>query len=142
MRALNLALAPCGPYFGGMSKLRAASFLSVALRGLLLLTLLAIAPLYETGHVMAGPTEAAQTMSQMAAHDVTAADMPAASGSHDSHGAKCRLLCFGWVDTATVDRPGGKASEITLTLLPSPADLLEGIAPAPCRHPPRDHSFV
>ena len=125
-----------------MPTLRAASFLSLTLRGLLMVALLAIAPLYETAHAMAGPTEAAHAMSQMSAHDMTGADMPMTSGSHDSHGAACRLLCFAWVDTATAGRPVGKFSQVTLALIPATAGHLDGIAPAPGRHPPRPFSFV
>ncbi len=128
-----------------MRNLRALTWLSFALRGLLVMAVLAIAPLYETAHPM---TDAAGTMAmmpQMAAHDMTmsaAAQPEQMPASHASLGAACRILCFGWVEAPAIERQEGPVFEIALVLAPSPSALLVGIAPPPNGHPPKSASFV
>ena len=134
---------PRQPYLQHMQMLRPFSLWSLALRGLLVVALLAIAPLYESAHAM---TMAAST--QTAMPDMSAQDMPAGSmphqmpASHLNHDAACRILCFGWVETAISERREGQMTEIAVVLIPAPASLLDGIEPAPSRHPPKPASFV
>lgn len=116
------------------------SLLRLALHGLLVVALLAIAPLYETAH---GVARTADTMSLMSAHDMSAEpmsnQMPPARGNHD---AGCRILCFGWVEAMGPERPEGLASEIALIAFPALIAWRDGIAPAPIGHPPKPLSFV
>lgn len=139
-----------------MKALRSLSPLSLALRWLVLAALMAIAPLYETAHgmVRAGGTVVALAADEMPAPDMPAQDMPAqemavghmAFGDMpDRQGAQdigCLILCFGWVETPVAERQDGQTSEIGLVLLPDGASLLDGIAPAPNRHPPKPLRFV
>ena len=128
--------------------LRAFSLVSLGLRGLLVVALLAIAPLYETAHAMgvaAGPGDsmplrAAQDMAgQVMLADAMTHQMAAA---HSSHDAACRILCFGWVEAVTPERGGSLVPEVAVILTPAAVPLLDGIVPAPSGHPPKSASLV
>ena len=134
---------PRQPYLKHMQVFRPFIFWSLALRGLLVVALLAIAPLYESAHAMTVAASTHAAMPEMPTQDMSAGagsqQMPA---SHMNHDAACRILCFGWVETATSERHEGQMTEIAVVLIPAPASLLDGIEPAPSRHPPKSASFV
>jgi hypothetical protein len=123
-----------------MEKQRVLAWLPLALRLLLVVALLAIAPVYERAHAMAGAVDAA---SHMAGHDLSAGHgsgrMPSSDGHED---AGCRILCLGWVEAMAPERSPGQVTEITLALAPAAAPLRDGIAPDPFFHPPKSASFV
>ncbi len=123
-----------------MRSLRALTSLSLALRGLILIAVLAIAPLYETAHAMTETAGAMDAMPHMAAHDMSGASM--ANPVPASHAAACRILCFGWVETLVPARLEGPVSEIALIPLAPASPLLHGIVPVPNGHPPKRASFV
>lgn len=119
------------------------SFWSFTLRGLLVMALLAIAPLYESAHAMTVAVTTHEAMPDMSAHDMSAGTLPhQMPASHLNHDAACRILCFGWVEAATPQRHEGQMTEIAVVLAPAPASLLDGIEPAPSGHPPKFASFV
>lgn len=121
---------------------RLSSSLSFVLRGLLVLALLAIAPLYEIAHAMT-VASTHDAMSDMTAHDMTDASMPhQMPASHVNHDAACRILCFGWVEAIAPERHEGQITEIAEVLTPAEAPLLAGFEPAPSRHPPKPASFA
>lgn len=126
-----------------MRSLRALTSLSLALRGLILIAVLAIAPLYETAHAMTETAGAMDAMPHMAAHDMSGASMAnPVPASHAGHAAACRILCFGWVETLVPARLEGPVSEIALIPLAPASPLLHGIVPVPNGHPPKRASFV
>lgn len=118
--------------------LRAFSSLSLALRGLLVVAMLAIAPLYESAHAMTVTTTTHAAMPDMAAHDMSAGSMQhQTQAAHSSHDAACRILCFGWVEAVTPERGGSLVPEVAVILTPAAVPLLDGIVPAPSGHPPK-----
>ena len=128
--------------------LRAFSLVSLGLRGLLVVALLAIAPLYETAHAMGVAAGPGDSMPLRAAQDMAGQVMLAdamthqMAASHSSHDAACRILCFGWVEAVTSARYAGQMTEIAVVLTPAPASLLDGIVPAPSGHPPKRARLV
>ena len=147
--AADLAVAADQPYLPGMEVLRRLSPLSLVLRGLLLVALLSIAPLYKLTYAgadggmaaisaqnMPAPHMPAQGMAgqDKSGHEIAAGHSPASHGGLD---VGCRILCFGWVEAPVSARQDGQISVINLTLLPAVAARLNGIAPAPNRHPPK-----
>ncbi len=132
-----------------MIKSRPFLIWSHALRVVLVLALLAIAPLYETAHAM--PVSA--TMPVSAAMSITMPDMigqsegvaPKADGrvaSRQAHDAACRILCFGWVVTALPTRPAGLITKAALLLSPAVIALPDSLTPAPGDHPPKPAHFA
>ncbi len=123
--------------------LRPVSSLSYVLRGLLVLALLAIAPLYETAHAMTVTGATHEEMPDTSVQEMSAApmahQMPA---SHINHDAACRILCFGWVEAFAPERHAGQMTEIAVVLGPAQEPLRVGFEPAPSRHPPKPPSFV
>ncbi len=116
---------------------------SHAVRVVLVLALLAIAPLYEAAHAM--PTAAAMsaTMPDMTAQTGVAEPMADGKGtSHKAHDAACRILCFGWVVSSVPTRPEGLVTKLTLVLTPTVIALPESITSAPNDHPPKRARFV
>jgi hypothetical protein len=116
---------------------------SHALRVVLVLALLAIAPLYETAHAMRPMAEMSVTMPDMTAQSAgtqTIAD--GRTASHQAHDAACRILCFGWVVSLVPVRPEGLTTKLALVLTPTVIALLESISPAPSDHPPKLVRFV
>ena len=113
---------------------------SRALRVVLVIALLTIAPLYERAHIM---PDMAQTSMQPMAHDASTGPMakhpPAAQGAHD---AACRILCFGWVQRALPNRSDGLTTRVILVLTPAVIAVLDGITPAPSDQPPKPTRFV
>lgn len=122
---------------------RLVSSLSYVLRGLLVLALLAIAPLYESAHAMTVTASTREAMSDMSVQNMSAGSlahqMPA---SHINHDAACRILCFGWVEAIAPERHAGQMTEIAVVLAPAQEPLRVGFEPAPSRHPPKPPSFV
>lgn len=116
---------------------------SHALRVVLVLALLAIAPLYERGHVMPGMGMmhgmAMDDTGMMAGHGTAGHDGPAKSGPHD---AACRIMCFGWVELATPARPHGLPVSAVMVIAPAAVALPAGITPSPTPPPPKSVSFV
>ena len=100
------------------------------------LALLAIAPMYERGHVMPDMGVmhgvALDGSGQMA--DMTALHGLAKPGAHD---AACRILCFGWVELATPAPPQGISTKVALVLTPAAVALPHGITTAPRDPPPK-----
>ena len=126
-----------------MGNLRSSTFLILVLRGLLVIAVLAIAPLYETEHAMTDAPRTMEMMPHMSAHEMSGGmTMDKVPPSHASHNAACRILCFGWVDSLVLQRPEGPVTGVALILLPAPAALLHGIAPSPNGHPPKQLRFV
>lgn len=116
---------------------------SHALRLVLVLALLAIAPLYETAHAMQPMAKMSVTMPDMMAH--TEGTEPMADGraaSHQAHDAACRILCFGWVVSSVPVRPEGLTTKLALVLTPTVIPLPDSISPAPSDHPPKLARFV
>lgn len=121
--------------------------LSLALRGLLVVALLAIAPLYEKAHAIGPPMGTGDAMLHMSRHGMShdmhfsamTGQMPA-SHSHFDEG--CRILCYGWVENAQLVRPEGQSSEIAVALAPAHSEMPDGITPPPIRHPPKPASFA
>ena len=141
--ALPLALMPRQPYLPHMQLLRPTFFWLLVLRGLPVVALLAIAPLYESAHAM---TAAARTHAAMP--DISAQDMAAGStphqmpASHLNHDAACRILCFSWVEAMKPERDAGQMTEIAVVLTPAQEPLRAGFEPAPSGHSPKPASFV
>ena len=126
-----------------MQMLRPFFLWSRVLRGLLVVALLAIAPLYESAHAMTVAASADAAMPEMSAQDMSAGPMPhQMPASHMNHDAACRILCFGWIETATSERHEGQMTEIAVVLIPAPGSRLDGIEPDPSRHPPKSARFV
>ena len=115
---------------------RILCFLPLALRGVVLVAVLALSPLYLTAHAM--PQTDAAMPEMMAQHASPATgNLPTLHGNHD---AACRIFCFGWVDAALPAR-----SEDGLNLDAAVAELAarqDGIAPVPCGHPPKPPGIV
>lgn len=120
--------------------LRPVSSLSYVLRGLLVLALLAIAPLYETAHAMTVTGATHEAMPDMSVQKMSVG--PMAHQSHFNHDAACRILCFGWVEAFAPERHAGQMTEIAVVLAPAQEPLRVGFEPAPSRHPPKPASFV
>ena len=126
-----------------MRMLRPFSSMSLVLRGLLVLALLAIAPLYESAHAIAAADTTHEVMPAMPAHEMSAGSMAhQMPASHINHDAACRILCFGWVEAIAPERHAGQMTEIAVVLIPAPASLLDGIEPAPSGHPPKSARLV
>ena len=126
-----------------MQKLRPFSSLLLVLRGLLVLALLGIAPLYESAHAMTVTGTTHEAMADMSAQDMSAGSMAhQMPASHINHDAACRILCFGWVEAIAPERYAGQMTEIAVVLAPAQDPLRVGFEPAPSRHPPKSASFV
>ena len=122
---------------------RPFSSVSLVLRGLLVLVLLAIAPVYESAHAMTVAPTTQAAMPGMSAHDMSMGSMlQQMPASHINHAAACRILCFGWVEAVKPARYQGQMTEVAVVLTPAPASLLDGIEPTPTGHPPKPASFV
>ena len=116
---------------------------SHALRVVLVLALLATAPLYETAHAMQPIAEMSVSMPDMTAQ--SEGTEPMADGrtaSHQAHDVACRMLCFGWVVSSVPVRPEGLTTKSALILTPTVIALLGSISPAPSDHPPKRARFV
>ena len=131
------------PYLSDMQRSVLFTHLSLALRGLLVVALLAIAPLYEKAHAMAAPMGTDEAMVHMSRYGIISSamtgQMPA---SHSHFDAGCRILCYGWVEAALPVRSEGRSSLIAVTLAPAHSEMRDGIMPAPIRHPPKPVSFA
>lgn len=146
-RDCGLALMAWRPYLSDMQRSVFFAQLSLALRGLLVVALLAIAPLYEKAHAMDAPMGMGEAMVHISSHDMSVdmrssamtGQMPASHGHFD---AGCRILCYGWVENAHLVRPEGQSSEIAVTLAPAHSEMRDGIMPPPIRHPPKPASFA
>lgn len=109
----------------------------------LVLALLAIAPLCETVHAVPAMAAMSATMPDMTAQSEGTA--PLADGrvtSHQAHGAACGILCFGWVVNSVPTRPEGLITKVTVALTPAVIGLLDSIIFAPSDHPPKLTRFV
>ena len=123
--------------------LRPFSSLSYVLRGLLVLALLAIAPLYESAHAITVADTTHEVMPDMSAHEMSAGSMQhQMPASHINHAAACRILCSGWVEAIAPERHAGQMTEIAVVLTPAQEPLRVGFEPAPSGHPPKSASFV
>lgn len=116
-----------------MNAARILCLLSLALRGVVLLAVLALSPLYLTAHKMP-PTDTAMTdkMAQPSSH--AAGGLPDLPGRHD---AACRIFCLGWVNAPNPARGDIRADMVAAVPMPEITPLHDGIAPAPGRHPPK-----
>ena len=109
----------------------------------LVVALLAIAPFYATAQVLPAVADTSATMPGMAAHAAVAGPLSEPVPlSHGSHGAACRILCFGWVNVAVPARSDGQAAAIAAVVTPATVPLFDGIAPAPGGHPPKSARCV
>ena len=126
-----------------MQTIRPFSVWSLVLRGLLVVALLAIAPLYESAHAVTVEVSTHEAMPDMSGHDMSAGSMPhQMPASHMNHDAACRVLCFGWVEAMKPERHAGQMTEIAVVLTPAQDPLRVGFEPAPSGHPPKSASFV
>ena len=115
-----------------MIKPRPSLIWSHALRVVLVLALLAIAPPYETAHALQPVAAMSVIMPGMTAPS----DDPGTRGngkaaSHQVHDAACRILCFGWLVNAVPTRPAGLITKVALLLFPSVMALPDSLTPAP-----------
>ena len=117
--------------------------LSLTVRGLLVMALLAIAPLYWTAHVMSSAAGTPQAMLSMAATERATAAMPdRVPAQHFNHDAGCHIPCYGWVEAAPSERGDGPAIGTARKTSPTDTRLVDGLAPVPSGHPPKPLNFV
>ena len=92
---------------------------------------------------MGAPMGTSVATVHMSTHDMgtgaMTGQMPASHGHFDTG---CRILCYGWVETAQLVRPDGRSSEIVMTLAPALFDLRDGITPQPIGPLPKPTSFA
>ena len=143
LRQAWLVLGLRDHYLCGMKDSRPFLIWSHALRVMLVLALLAIAPLYETAHALQPMAEMSVTMPDMTAQSEGTEHMAdGRKASHLAHDAACRILCFGWVVGLVPVRPEGLTTKLALVLTPTVIALLGSISPAPSDHPPKLARFI
>jgi hypothetical protein len=130
-------------YLQNMKIFRPFYLWSLVLRGLLVVALLAIAPLYESAHAITVAASTQDAMPDMSAHDMSVGSMHhQGPASHINHDAACRILCFGWVEATAPGRHQEQMTEIAVVLTPAQDPLRVGFEPSPSGHPPKLARFV